>query len=426
MGITVLIVGGGGREHALAWKIAQSPRIAKIFCAPGNAGIAEIAECVGIDPADISALKSFAIKNRVDLTVVGPELPLTLGIVDVFEQEGLRIFGPSQKAALLEGSKIFAKEIMQKHGIPTADFKSFTDAEAAKKYVQHKNTPFVIKADGLAAGKGVFPSLTIQESLAAIDRIMKQREFGEAGSKIVAEEFLLGEEASFICFTDGKTIIPMPSSQDHKRVFDGDKGPNTGGMGAYSPAPVITVAIEEKIMQDIMSPMIQALHASGIRYKGVIYAGLMIEAGNPRVLEFNVRFGDPETQPLLVRLKTDLVDIMQAVIDERLSEIAVTWDPRPAVCVVMASGGYPDTYEKGHPIVGLQDAARVPDTVVFHAGTALRNGQVVNDGGRVLGVTAWGNSITDAVKSAYHAVDKIHWQGVHFRRDIAGKAIQRA
>ena len=426
MGITVLIVGGGGREHALAWKIAQSPGIAKIFCAPGNAGIADIAECVAINPADISALKNFAISNRVDLTVVGPELPLTLGIVDVFEQEGLRIFGPCQKAARLEGSKIFAKEIMQTHGIPTADFKSFADAETAKQYVQHKNTPVVIKADGLAAGKGVFPSLTVSESLAAIDRIMNQREFGEAGAKIVVEEFLPGEEASFICFTDGKTIIPMPSSQDHKRVFDGDKGPNTGGMGAYSPAPVITAAMEEKIMRDIMHPIIQALYASGIRYKGVIYAGLMIENGNPRVLEFNVRFGDPETQPLLVRLKTDLVNIMQAVIDERLSEIAVTWDPRPAVCVVMASGGYPDAYEKGQPIVGLQEAARVPDTVVFHAGTALCNGQVVNDGGRVLGVTGWGNSITDAVTSAYRAVDKIHWQGVQFRRDIAGRAIQRA
>ena len=426
MGITVLIVGGGGREHALAWKIAQSPGIAKIFCAPGNAGIADIAECVAINPADLSALKNFAISNRVDLTVVGPELPLTLGIVDVFEQEGLRIFGPCQKAARLEGSKIFAKEIMQTHGIPTADFKSFADAEAAKKYVQHKNTPVVIKADGLAAGKGVFPSVTVAESLAAIDRIMNQREFGEAGAKIVVEEFLPGEEASFICFTDGKTIIPMPSSQDHKRVFDGDKGPNTGGMGAYSPAPVITAAMEEKIMRDIMHPIIQALYASGIRYKGVIYAGLMIENGNPRVLEFNVRFGDPETQPLLVRLKTDLLDIMQAVIDERLSEIAVTWDPRPAVCVVMASGGYPDAYEKGQPIVGLQEAARVPDTVVFHAGTALCNGQVVNDGGRVLGVTGWGNSITDAVTSAYRAVDKIHWQGVQFRRDIAGRAIQRA
>jgi len=426
MGITVLIVGGGGREHALAWKIAQSPLIAKIFCAPGNAGIADIAECVAINPADISALKNFAVTNRVDLTVVGPELPLTLGIVDAFEHAGLRVFGPSEKAARLEGSKIFAKEIMQTHGIPTADFKAFSDAEEARTYVQQKNTPVVIKADGLAAGKGVFPSLTTAESLAAIDRIMKHREFGDAGAKIIVEEFLSGEEASFICFTDGKTIIPMPSSQDHKRVFDGDKGPNTGGMGAYSPAPVITPALEEKILRDIMHPTIQALHANGIRYKGVIYAGLMIEHGNPRVLEFNVRFGDPETQPLLVRLTTDLVDIMQAVIDERLSETAVTWDPRPAVCVVMASGGYPDAYEKGHPIVGLQEAARIPDTVVFHAGTALRSGKVVNDGGRVLGVTGWGTSITDAVQSAYRAVDKINWQDVHFRRDIARRAMQRA
>lgn len=427
MGIRVLIVGGGGREHALAWKIAQSPRVAKIYCAPGNAGIAEIAECVAIAPSDISELQRFAVKNSIDLTVVGPELPLTLGIVDVFEKEGLPIFGPSQKAARLEGSKIFAKEIMQKYAIPTAAFTVFSDATAARDYLLKGHTmPVVIKADGLAAGKGVFPSLSVEDALAAVDRIMIQREFGAAGSKIVAEQFLIGEEASFICFTDGASIIPMPSSQDHKRVFDGDQGPNTGGMGAYSPAPVITAALEEKIMQTIMCPLIAALREEGIRYKGVIYAGLMIDRNNPYVLEFNVRFGDPETQPLLVRLKTDLVDIMLAIIDERLSEIAVEWDPRPAVCVVLASGGYPDKYEKGYAITGLKEAAHVPNTVVFHAGTALRDGRVVNDGGRVLGVTAWGASIADAVQWAYQAVNKIHWQGMHFRRDIAYRAIKHA
>jgi phosphoribosylamine--glycine ligase len=427
MGIRVLIVGGGGREHALAWKIAQSPRVAKIYCAPGNVGIAELAECVAIEPSDISALRRFAVKNAVDLTVVGPELPLTLGIVDVFEKEGLRIFGPAQKAARLEGSKIFAKEIMQKYAIPTAAFTVFADATAARDYLLKGNSiPVVIKADGLAAGKGVFPSLTVEDALAAVDRIMIQCEFGAAGSKIVAEQFLFGEEASFICFTDGTSIIPMPSSQDHKRVFEGDRGPNTGGMGAYSPAPVITAALEEKIMQTIMRPLIAALREEGIRYKGVIYAGLMIDRDNPYVLEFNVRFGDPETQPLLVRLKTDLVDIMQAIIDERLSEITIEWDQRPAVCVVLASGGYPDKYEKGYPILGLMEAAQVPDSVVFHAGTALRDGQVVTDGGRVLGVTAWGISIADAVQRAYQAVNKIHWQGMHFRRDIAYRAIKQA
>ncbi len=427
MGMNILIVGGGGREHALAWKIAQSPSVDKIYCAPGNAGIAEIAECVAIAPSEMSSLQHFAVKHRIDLTVVGPELPLTHGIVDVFEKAGLRIFGPSRDAARLEGSKIFAKQLMQKYHIPTAAFTVFNDATAAKDYlVKGKNTPVVIKADGLAAGKGVFPSLTVEDALAAVDRIMIHREFGAAGSRIIAEQFLCGEEASFICFTDGTSIIPMPSSQDHKRVFDGDQGPNTGGMGAYSPAPVITAALEKNIMQTIMHPLLDALREEGIKYKGVIYAGLMIDRGNPYVLEFNVRFGDPETQPLLVRLKTDLVTIMQAVIDERLAEIPIEWDSRPAVCVVMASGGYPDAYEKGFPIMGLQEAAQMPDTVVFHAGTALRNGQVVNDGGRVLGITARGASIADAARRAYQAVDKIYWQGMHFRRDIGYRAIHHA
>ena len=425
MGLTVLIVGGGGREHALAWKIAQSPRVDKLFCAPGNAGIAEVAECVSIAPEDIQSLKSFAVKNRIDLTVVGPEVPLSLGIADIFEQEGLNIFGPSQKASLLESSKIFAKEIMREHGIPTADFAQFTDPAAAKAYVQNKNCPLVIKADGLAAGKGVFPAQTTAAALAAIDRIMLQHEFGDAGTAVVVEDFLTGEEASFICVTDGITIIPLPSSQDHKRVFDGDEGPNTGGMGAYSPAPVITPQLEEIIMRTIMYPLQQALNARGIHFKGALYAGLMIEDGCPRVLEFNVRFGDPETQPLIFRLTTDLVDIMQAITQGRLADVAISWDSRPSVCVVMAAGGYPGNYVKGLPIAGLAEASRIPEAFVFHAGTALKDGQVVSAGGRVLGVTARGNTIAEAIATVYQAVDTIHWDGVHFRRDIAYRAINR-
>ncbi len=425
MGLTVLIVGGGGREHALAWKIAQSPRVDKLFCAPGNAGIAEVAECVSIASEDIQSLKSFAVKNRIDLTVVGPEVPLSLGIVDIFEKEGLTIFGPSQKASLLESSKIFAKEIMREHGIPTADFAQFINPAAAKAYVQNKNCPLVIKADGLAAGKGVFPAQTTAEALAAIDRIMLQHEFGDAGTAVVVEDFLTGEEASFICVTDGITIIPLPSSQDHKRVFDGDEGPNTGGMGAYSPAPVITPQLEEIIMRTIMYPLLQALNARGIHFKGALYAGLMIEDGCPRVLEFNARFGDPETQPLIFRLKTDLVDIMQAITRGRLADVAIAWDPRPSVCVVMAAGGYPGNYLKGQPITGLAEASRIPEAFVFHAGTALKDGQVVSAGGRVLGVTARGNTIAEAITTVYQAVDTIHWDGVHVRRDIAYRAINR-
>ena len=425
MGLTVLIVGGGGREHALAWKIAQSPRVDKLFCAPGNAGIAEVAECVSIAPEDIQSLKSFAVKNRIDLTVVGPEVPLSLGIVDIFEKEGLTIFGPSQKASLLESSKIFAKEIMREQGIPTADFAQFTNPAAAKAYVQNKNCPLVIKADGLAAGKGVFPAQTTAEALAAIDRIMLHHEFGDAGAAVVVEDFLTGEEASFICVTDGITIIPLPSSQDHKRVFDGDEGPNTGGMGAYSPAPVITPQLEEIIMRTIMYPLMQALNDRGIHFKGALYAGLMIEDGCPRVLEFNARFGDPETQPLIFRLTTDLVDIIQAITRGRLADVAIAWDPRPSVCVVMAAGGYPGNYLKGLPITGLAEASRIPEAFVFHAGTALKDGQVVSAGGRVLGVTARGNTIAEAITTVYQAVDTIHWDGVHVRRDIAYRAVNR-
>jgi phosphoribosylamine--glycine ligase len=421
----VLVVGGGGREHALVWKIAQSPKVTKIYCAPGNAGIAGSATCIDIASDDINGLKKFAADNAIGLTVVGPELPLTMGIVDSFEKDGLRIFGPNAVAARLEGSKKFAKEIMQEAGIPTADFAVFTEAEAAKKYIRERQQPLVVKADGLAAGKGVFPCRTAEEAAVAVDRIITKKEFGDAGTVIVIEDFLEGEEASFICFTDGTTIVPLPSSQDHKRIFDNDTGPNTGGMGAYSPAPVVTPEVHERAMETIMKPLVAAFAAKGIPFKGIVYAGLMIKDGIPRVLEFNMRMGDPETQPILFRITSDLVELMDAAIDGRLGQIAVQCDPRPAACVVMAAGGYPDAYAKGCPIRGLEEAACVPDTFVFHAGTALKNGVIVTSGGRVLGVTARGTTIEAAVAAAYRAAGCISWEGVHYRKDIARRAFGR-
>lgn len=421
----VLIIGSGGREHALAWKISQSPRLSKLFCAPGNAGIASIATCIDIAADDIHALRDFAIHEGIDLTVVGPELPLTLGIADVFKESGLAVFGPSRIGARLEGSKIFAKNLMRYAGIPTADFEVFYDPAAAHHFVQTKGCPCVVKADGLAAGKGVFPCNTPDEAHAAIDRIMTQREFGSAGDAIIIEEFLDGEEASFICFTDGTTILPLPSSQDHKRVYDGDCGPNTGGMGAYSPAPIITPEVEQKIMDMIMHPLLHTLSDKGIEYIGIIYAGLMVHEGMPRVLEFNVRFGDPETQPILFRLENDLLDLMCAAVEKRLSSCRIICDPKPAVCVVMAAGGYPGHYEKGHRIEGLDVAASFPDTFVFHAGTTFKEGAIVTAGGRVLGVTARGDSIADAIKRAYTAVSVISWKDVHYRKDIGRKALNR-
>ncbi len=421
----ILVIGGGGREHALVWKIAQSPKVTEIFCAPGNAGIARLATCVAIPPEDINGLRKFALDNGIGLTVVGPELPLTLGIVDEFEKDGLRIFGPHAAAARLEGSKKFAKEVMREAGIPTADFAVFTEADAAKKYIAEKNQPLVVKADGLAAGKGVFPCTTPAEAMEAVDRIITQKEFGDAGAEIVIEEFLAGEEASFICLTDGATVVPLPSSQDHKRIFDQDNGPNTGGMGAYSPAPVVTPEVHERTIQTVMKPLVAAFAAKGIPFKGIVYAGLMIKDGIPRVLEFNMRMGDPETQPILFRLAGDLVELMEAAIDGRLTEISLQCDPRPTVCVVMAAGGYPDSYEKGHAIHGLDEAAKIGDSFVFHAGTAVKDGAVVTSGGRVLGVTARGATIQDAVRTAYSAVARISWEGVQFRKDIAQKAFGR-
>ncbi len=421
----VLVVGSGGREHALVWKIHQSSRVEKIYCAPGNAGIKRMAECVDISVTDVDALVAFAKKQEIDLTVVGPELSLTAGIVDLFEKEGLRIFGPTEKGAILEGSKVFTKEFLQKYNIPTADFKVFKDRKKAKKYIDKCGAPLVVKADGLAAGKGVIVASSIKEAKEAVDLIMQEKAFGDAGRKVIIEECLQGEEASFIAFTDGKTILPLPTSQDHKAVFDGDKGPNTGGMGAYSPAPVVTEEIADYVMEKIMLPTVQGMAAEGRPYKGMLYAGLMIDGDSINVLEFNCRFGDPEAQPLLMRLKSDVVDIFEAVIDGRLDQVDMKIDPRPTVCVVMAAGGYPGHYESGKSIRGLNKAARVNGVVVFHAGTVIKNGRVSTAGGRVLGVTAVGKDLEKAIAQAYKGVDSISWTGAFHRTDIGAKALMR-
>ena len=421
----VLVVGSGGREHALVWKIHQSPRVEKIYCAPGNAGIKRMAECVDIDANDIDALVSFASDKGIDLTVVGPEQSLTEGIVDAFEKEGLRIFGPTQDAAILEGSKVFTKEFLKKYNIPSARFKVFKEAKKAKKYIDKRGAPVVVKADGLAAGKGVIVAATVAEAKDAVDLIMKDKAFGEAGNKLIVEDCLKGEEASFIAFTDGKTILPLPTSQDHKPIFDDDKGPNTGGMGAYSPAPVVTPEIADFVMKEVMQRTVEGMAAEGRPYKGMLYAGLMIKGDKVNVLEFNCRFGDPEAQPLLMRLKSDVVDIFEAAIDERLDTIDMKIDPRPTVCVVMASGGYPGKYETGKAIRGLKKASSVPGVFVFHAGTAVRNGRVASAGGRVLGVTAVGKDLEKAINNAYRAVNMISWTGSFFRTDIGAKALRR-
>jgi len=421
----ILVIGSGGREHALVWKFSQSPKVKKIYCAPGNAGTAGLAENIPIKAEDIPNLLEFAEEKQIDLTVVGPEAPLTEGIVDLFTQKGLRTFGASKKAAEIEGSKSFAKKLMIKYNIPTAVGKTFTSITKASKYVRELGAPIVIKADGLAAGKGVFVCQTVKEADNALKKILEKRAFGEAGSRAVVEECLVGEEASFLAFTDGKTILPLPSSQDHKAIFDDDKGPNTGGMGAYSPAPVVNGYLQNKIMKDIMEPTVRAMAAEGRPYKGVLYAGLMIERDRIKVLEFNARFGDPEAQPLLIRLKNDIVDVMEAVIDERLHECELDIDERASVCIVMASGGYPGSYKKGMLIKGLSNAKRLRDTVVFHAGTAVEKGKVTAAGGRVLGVTALGNTVEEAIKKAYTAVSKISWKDVYYRKDIGKKAVNR-
>ncbi len=421
----ILVVGGGGREHALVWKIAQSPLVEKIYCAPGNPGIADLAECVSIAADNISELCTFAKDQAVDLTVVGPEVPLTLGIVDLFQSEGLLVFGPSKAAAQLEGSKGFSKDLMARYNIPTAAYQRFCDHAAAVAYVKEQGAPIVVKADGLAAGKGVVVAMTEEQAIEAIDDIMLDQVFGSAGASVVIEEFMEGEEASFFAFTDGKKILPLASAQDHKRVFDGDSGPNTGGMGAYSPAPVVTDALYEEIVETIVKPTIDGMATDGCPYSGILYVGLMIKDGKPRVVEYNARFGDPECQPLLMRMKSDVVPVLQACARGELDLERLEWHDKAAVCIVMASGGYPANFEKGYPISGLEEAAGIEDLMVFHAGTAARDGEIVNNGGRVLGVTGLGATVKDAIDKAYSGVKLIDWYRVHYRRDIGAKALNR-
>jgi phosphoribosylamine--glycine ligase len=414
--MNVLVVGGGGREHALVWKICQSPLVEKVYCAPGNAGTAGIAQNVPISADKIEELIKFVQENNVELTVVGPEQPLVLGIVDAFETKGLRAFGPSAKAAQLEGSKAFSKDLMKKYGIPTADYEVFDSAEEAKKYIDRVG-PVAVKADGLAAGKGVSICMDSESAKKAVDEIMEEKAFGDAGSKIVIEEFLIGEELSLLAFTDGKTVLPLDSAQDHKQAYDGDKGPNTGGMGAFSPAPIFTSELKEQVMNEVMIPAVRGMEADGIVYKGLLYAGLMLTDKGPKTLEFNARFGDPETQPLLMRMKNDIIPIFQSCIDGNLAEHTLDWDSKTAVCVVMAAKGYPGSYAKGMEISGLNDAEEA-GAVVFHAGTKLNGNRVETSGGRVLGVTALGDTMDGALSCSYSAVKKITWDGIHYRKDI--------
>ncbi|MBF0202890.1 MAG: phosphoribosylamine--glycine ligase [Desulfamplus sp.] len=425
----ILVVGSGGREHALVWKISRSSLVDKIYCAPGNTGTANLSENVAIEADNIEALAAFATEKSIDLTVVGPEVPLAMGIVDLFESKGLKAFGPSKKAAQLESSKIFAKNIMEKYGIPTAQGKSFTDIERAKRYIKQIGAPLVVKADGLAAGKGVFVCASEDEAIKALDSMLNGGIFGQSGSLVVIEECLIGEEASFIALTDGKTVLPLPTSQDHKRVFDNDQGPNTGGMGAYSPAPVLDFMLRRRAMNEVMIPAVKAMTAEGIPFKGVLYAGLMIHKDQIKVLEFNVRLGDPETQPILMRLKSDLVPLMEACVEGTLHKFNTEIDPRSTMCVVMAAGGYPGSYEKGAVIKGLDKidtiSDTISDTIVFHAGTKSENGEIKTNGGRVLGVTALGDGIKDAMDKAYDACKKISWKGSFYRKDIGAKAIAR-
>ncbi|MBF0449841.1 MAG: phosphoribosylamine--glycine ligase [Candidatus Magnetomorum sp.] len=421
----ILVIGSGGREHALVWKILQSPKVSHVYCAPGNAGIAEIAECVDISAENIQALLDFTVQTSIDLTVVGPEVPLSLGLVNRFEKEGLRVFGPRKRAAQIEASKSFSRFIMEKYNIPVARGCSFNNVDNAIQYIQSQPTPIVVKADGLAAGKGVIICNTHDDAIEAVHTIMTNRVFGDAGNTVLIEECLVGEEASFLAFTDGTTVLPLPSSQDHKAIYDNDQGPNTGGMGAYSPAPVIDRIMHDKVMNDIMIPVIKGLKAEGIRYCGVLYAGLMIVQNKIFVLEFNVRFGDPECQPLLMRLKTDLVDIMEACIDGRLDQCKLDIDQRPSVCVVMSSDGYPQSYHRGMPINGLDQPFDNKTVKIFHAGTTIKDEAVVVNGGRVLGVTALGDTIEDAIEHAYDAVKRIQWDGVYYRKDIGQKAVNR-
>ena len=423
----VLVIGNGGREHALAWKAAQSPLVSKVFVAPGNAGTAlePNLENINIKATDIAGLLNFAQAQEIDLTIVGPEAPLVIGIVDSFQKAGLTIFGPSKAAAQLEGSKAFTKDFLARHHIPTAEYQNFTEIEPAIAYIQQKGAPIVIKADGLAAGKGVIVAITLQEAEEAVRDMLAGNAFGDAGHRVVIEEFLDGEEASFIVMVDGKHVEPMATSQDHKRVGDGDTGHNTGGMGAYSPAPVVTDEVFNKVMQQIIYPTVNGMAQEGNVYVGFLYAGLMIDKqGNPKVIEFNCRFGDPETQPIMMRMQSDLIELCLAATKGKLDTIKSKWDPRPALGVVLAAGGYPGDYNTKDVILGLPTVID-NDCKIFHAGTCLENGQVCTNGGRVLCVTALGNSVSDAQKRAYEQIKNIHWHGCYYRHDIGYRAIER-
>ena len=421
--MNVLVVGSGGREHALVWKIAQSPRVSKVFCAPGNAGIARQAECVAIDVMDIAGLADFAHREAVGLTVVGPEAPLVAGITDEFRRRGLRIFGPSKAAAAIEGSKVFAKELMARHGIPTGAFEVFDDYGPALSYLQAQQPPIVVKADGLAAGKGVTVARSLDEAAAALHSIMVERAFGDAGRQVIIEECLTGQEVSLMVFADGEDLIPMAASQDHKPVFDGDMGPNTGGMGCYSPVPAMGEALFNEALARIMRPTLRAMAAEGCPYSGVLYGGLIMTDRGLQVLEFNARFGDPESQPVLPRMKGDLVAILEAAADGRLGTVSCEWSSQAAVCVVMASGGYPGDYEKGKEISGLDQAEAMDGVIVFHAATKRDDSRWLTNGGRVLGVTGLGETLPQAIERAYEGVAAIHFDGAHYRRDIAQKTL---
>ncbi len=421
----ILVIGSGGREHALVWKIAQSSLVTRLFCAPGNPGTAGLAENISLAVDDLEGLLDFAIREGIDLTVVGPELPLSLGLTDLFQEQGLMVFGARKNAAIIEGSKAFSKDLMKKYGVPTAAYEVFTEVAPAVAFIDQLGTPIVIKADGLAAGKGVIIAQNRDDAVTAVNDMLSGNAFGAAGSRVVIEEFLTGEEASFLAFTDGKNLIPLATAQDHKAIFDGDQGPNTGGMGAYSPAPVVTQLIHDKAMNDVMRRTIDGMAAEGRTYRGVLYAGLMISGDEVRTLEFNARFGDPECQPLLMRLKSDIVPVLLAVAEGDISGMQLEWHDDAAVCVVMAAAGYPGDVLKGDIISGLGEAAKIPDLFVFHAGTAVRGGDCVSNGGRVLGVTARGVTVQDAISRAYEGVKEITWQGVQYRKDIGHKAIER-
>ena len=423
--MNVLVVGSGGREHTLTWKLAQSPRVTALLAAPGNPGIAQHARCLPIKEGEIEALVAAALRERVDLTVVGPELPLSLGLADRFRERGLAVFGPSQAAARLESSKAFAKDLMARHGIPTARFRAFTEAGPARAWCRELGVPLVVKADGLAAGKGVIICRNLAEADAAVAQCLDERAFGAAGASVVIEEFMVGEEASFFAITDGDAILPLASAQDHKTVFDGDQGPNTGGMGAYSPAPVMDAGMTERVMAEIVRPTVAAVAKEGAPFAGFLYVGLMITRQGPRVVEFNCRFGDPECQVVIPRLAADLLPLLDAVARGASIPASVPWSPETSVCVVMSSGGYPGSYETGRPIRGVADAEALSGVRVFHAGTALRDGVLVTAGGRVLGVQALGSDVRAAVDAAYAAVAHIHFEGAHFRRDIARRALAR-